>query len=323
MDIRSLIVGALLGVTSLVVMALLIFAGKAGALALVGEPALFKSFAMVSISILLLVLVSGSLLTRRLSSPLSELANTLSRISRGRVEESVPFTSRGDAIGDIARAVIRLAERQRLELSAAVENGQRAKRELMLANSRLDYVVSELEGSRSELECARDKLGALEIVDESTGLPNRRVFDVSLERELKRIQRNDAALSIALYQITGWASLVDRYGDAVANSVLAQIGNVIADTVRTTDLVARYDDDSLVLMLPETTGRSAGHVVEDIHKLVSVLEFPAPIRQHEVRVAVGLAASDAQNGDTTDFAARLEEAVGKSIAVGGDSLGVA
>lgn len=323
MDIRSLIVGVLLGVTSIVVAAVLIFAGKAGALALVADPALFQSLAMVSVSILLVVLVGGSLLTRRLSTPLHELAESLARVSRGRVEEPLPCTSRGDAIGDIARAVTRLADRQRLELSAAVENAQRAKRELMLTNTRLDQVSGELENSRGELDSVRNMLDELEVVDAGTRLPNRRVFDCSLERELKRMQRNSSALSIALYQITGWEALVERYGQEAADAVLAQVGRLVADTVRTTDLVARYGADSLVLMLPETPGRSAGRVVEDIHKLIAVQDFPAPIRQHEVRVAVGLAASDTQNGGAVDFASRLEEAIGKSIAVGGDSLGVA
>lgn len=323
MDIRSLIVGALLGVTSLVVAALLVFAGKAGALALVVEPTLFQSLALVLVSILLLVLVGGSLLTRRLSSPLLELANALARISRGRVEESVPFTTRNDAIGEIARAVVRLAERQRRELSAAVENAQSAKRELMLANSRLDEMEGELDSSRGQLDSIRNELDALETVDKSTGLPNRQVFDSSLERELKRIQRNSTALSIALYQITGWEALVQRYGREAANAAVAQIGKLIADTVRTTDMVARYGEDALVLMLPETGGRAASRVVEDIHKLIAVQDYAAPIRQHEVRVAVGLAASDTQGGGAVDFPSRLEEAIGKSIAVGGESLGIA
>ncbi len=323
MDIRPLIIGALLGVTGLALGVVLFFAGNAGVMTLTADAVMLPWFGFALVAVLLAVWVSGMVLTRRLNEPLLALAESVSRINRGKLERPIPYLSRRDGIGQLARALVALSARQRLEVSSAIDEAQQARRSLMVANNRLGEVNDELQASRAELGSIQSRLETVEVSDQATGLLNHRFFEQALASELKRIQRNGKALSVALYRVTGWSTLVRRHGKEVANGVMAKIGNVIADTVRTTDLVARYSDDSIVLMLPETSGRSAGRVVEDIHKLIALMEFDSPVRQNEVLVAGGLAATDTDDGKSEDIPSRLEQALVRSMAEGGEALGVA
>ncbi len=324
MDIRSNVMGALVGVLLLALAAVsLVFIGDGGVPDRVRDVRVLQYLGLSSLAVLLAVWVTSSVVARRLTLPIEQLTDSLERMQRGKFAWKVPHQDRDDEIGTLARAMVEAGNRQRHEISEVVEGAQNIKRQLMLANNRLDTVYTELESSKTALDSTLGQLDQLEVVDKHTELLNRRFFDQSFAYEWKRIQRNGKPLSVALCRVADWTILVDRFGESRANGVIQKIGNLIADTVRTTDLVARYSDDSVVLMLPETQGYNASRVVDDIRKLISTLEFESPIRSHEVRVAVGLAASDTREGEGIDFSDRLEEALGKAIAQGGLELGVA
>ena len=324
MDIRSNVMGALVGVLLLALTAVsLVFVGDGSVPDRVRDVRVLQYLGLSSLAVLLAVWVTSSVVARRLTLPIEQLTDSLARMQRGKFLSTVPHQDRDDEIGTLARTMVKAGNRQRHEISEVVEGTQKIKRQLMVANNRLDTVYTELESSQTALDSTRDRLGHLEVVDSDTGLLNRRLFDKSFNCEWKRIQRNGKPLSVALFRVVDWPLLVDRFGESRANGVINKIGNLVADTVRTTDLVARYSDDSVVLMLPETRGYNSSRVVDDIRKLISTLEFEPPIRAHEVTVAVGLAASDTRQGEGVDFSDRLEEALGKAIAEGGLELGVA
>ena len=324
MDIRSNVMSALVGILLLALVAVsLVFIGDGGVPDRVRDVRVLQYLGLSSLAVLLAIWVTSSVVARRLTLPIEQLTDSLQRMQRGNFAWKVPHQDRDDEIGALARAVVETGSRQRQEISEIVEGAQKLKRQLMVTNNRLDAVYNELESSQTALDSTRGRLGELEIVDSDTGLLNRRFFDQSFNYEWKRIQRNGKPLSVALCRVVDWTVLVDRFGESRANGVIQKIGNLIADTVRTTDLVARYSDDSVVLMLPETPAFNSSRVVEDIRRLISTLEFEPPIRPYEVRAAVGLVASDTREGEGIDFTDRLEEALAKAIAQGGLELGVA
>jgi len=109
-------------------------------------------------------------------------------------------------------------------------------------------------------------------LDSLTGLPNRRALDERLEAEVKRASRTGSTLAVVMMDLDGFKGINDTYGHVIGDHVLSQAFEPLAETLRTTDFLARYGGDELTLVLPETDLASARLVAEKIQeKLRSII----------------------------------------------------
>ncbi|MFT5604790.1 MAG: diguanylate cyclase (GGDEF)-like protein [Paracoccaceae bacterium] len=234
-----------------------------------------------------MVMVSVSIITRQLSNPITLLVAFIDSLSRGRGEETIPYLTNEDAIGDLARAIESMSRRFQQELSIIIEAGRSAKRELMASNYRLEETSKGLAQSRAGFEESSRRVGELEIIDRSTGLHNRRHFDHAYEYEMKRLQRSARALSIAVFELACWRDIKAALGQPAADSVLIKIADTIMATVRTTDFVARYGDSSVALLLPETQAKHAAKLTDNIYTLMESADWLLPSGSFEIVIAAG------------------------------------
>ena len=104
--------------------------------------------------------------------------------------------------------------------------------------------------------------------DSLTGLYNYGFFRLIVYREVKLSERHGAAFTLALIDIDLFNRYNKRYGILKGDYVLNQIANIILDNVRQTDLAARYDGDTLAVMLARADARSAFDVMERVRQAV-------------------------------------------------------
>ncbi|MEZ0472118.1 CHASE2 domain-containing protein [Luteimonas salinilitoris] len=111
--------------------------------------------------------------------------------------------------------------------------------------------------------------------DALTRLANRRMFDLTLTRELKAAQRSGRQLSLLLVDVDHFKHYNDRYGHQAGDDVLRRIANVIGvHARRPRDLAARYGGDELTAILPETSAAAAAALAEAIIRDVRALGIP-------------------------------------------------
>jgi diguanylate cyclase (GGDEF)-like protein len=104
--------------------------------------------------------------------------------------------------------------------------------------------------------------------DRLTGIPNRETLLATLAAEVERAGRHYKPLSVAFIDIDRFKPINDTYGHNSGDAVLRQIANLVADSVRASDMFGRYGGEEFMLILPETTPEDAVGLAEELRALV-------------------------------------------------------
>ena len=161
-----------------------------------------------------------------------------------------------------------------------------------------DYLVTLRDADqrrRSEVALGQvnAELSALAATDSLTGLPNRRQFDATLQKEWYRALRDAAPLGLLMIDIDHFKTLNDLFGHQVGDRFLAQVGAVIRDNVRRAgDLAARFGGEEFAVVLPGTAVSGALEIAEVIRRAVAAEDFGAIVPGgYRVSVSIGAAAT--------------------------------
>ena len=97
---------------------------------------------------------------------------------------------------------------------------------------------------------ARFDLGALihhAYHDQLTGLPNRFLFEEMFAQALHHAKRNLSKVAVIYIDLDGFKKLNDTYGHHFGDLVLKNVAEVLTQTIRETDILARFGGDEFVL----------------------------------------------------------------------------
>jgi diguanylate cyclase (GGDEF)-like protein/PAS domain S-box-containing protein len=104
--------------------------------------------------------------------------------------------------------------------------------------------------------------------DPLTGLPNRRVWDEDLERELARARRHGGSLCLAMLDLDRFKAFNDHHGHQAGDQLLAAAAAAWRPALRATDTIARYGGEEFAVLLPHSDEEGARRVVERLLECV-------------------------------------------------------
>lgn len=125
-------------------------------------------------------------------------------------------------------------------------------------------------------------------VDSLTGLLRRETVLEQLEREWQRATRYGRPLAVAMADVDHFKPINDRYGHLVGDAVLKRVATVLAQEVRSSDLVGRYGGEEFLLVFPETDEAGARVVAEKLRQRVAETGSVRLENGEVVRVTVSL-----------------------------------
>lgn len=145
------------------------------------------------------------------------------------------------------------------------------------------------------LGASRSRLQAAAIFDACTGLYNRRYLDSTLPSELEKAQRFRMALTVMILDVDWFKEVNDKHGHLTGDRVLADVGRVLRESVRSCDIVVRYGGDEFVLVLPATNLNGASRVGDRIQRRVRELRVGTGRNKTQLTVSAGVAAASARS----------------------------
>ncbi len=119
--------------------------------------------------------------------------------------------------------------------------------------------------NKKQLEEIRD----LSIRDSLTGLFNRRYMEETFLREIDRVIRKNQQLAVIMVDIDGFKVINDTYGHIIGDNVLIRIADLLAKSIRSSDIACRFGGDEFVLIMPECSNEEATIRAESIRMSIS------------------------------------------------------
>ena len=175
----------------------------------------------------------------------------------------------------------RLMEEQLETLQADLEEQTRRRTQaLETRNEALNQL-------RLTLETANQRLKRLVAIDALTGIANRRHFDRSLDRELRRARRGGQPLSLIFLDLDEFKRFNDTYGHARGDEVLRRVAQTLNETFRRGgDFVARYGGEEFAVVLPGVDARRAALYAERLRRRIWRLSIPYAVGAITDRVTI-------------------------------------
>jgi len=139
-----------------------------------------------------------------------------------------------------------------------------------------DWDLNPIEG-----EHHKDEVGTfhdffhLTIIDQLTGIYNRRYFDGNLKKIIKLHSRTGCSLSVLMIDIDHFKRYNDIYGHDAGDNCLRTVAAALSQCViRDEDFVARYGGEEFTAVLPNTDENGARFVAERMLEKVRECNIP-------------------------------------------------
>jgi diguanylate cyclase (GGDEF)-like protein len=110
------------------------------------------------------------------------------------------------------------------------------------------------------------KMEELTLTDDLTNLFNLRYLHRAIEIEIDRSNRYGPPLTLIFMDIDSFKTVNDQHGHLVGSKLLVEIAQLLLDSLRIVDIVARYGGDEFVIVLPQTPSEAGFNVAERLRK---------------------------------------------------------
>lgn len=183
-----------------------------------------------------------------------------------------------------------------ITLTPVTSNRKRVYGALLLGRDVTELVehTTLLEQERTRLAEAVDQLGYLASHDSLTDLPNRRSLCHALERTLARASRGQAS-ALLFVDLDNFKMVNDTLGHSAGDHVLVTLSHILAQQLRTGDLLARLGGDEFAVVLETVDEKEALEIAERLRASVDAVRFTIDRRSFNLSISVGLVTLDGGN----------------------------
>lgn len=163
----------------------------------------------------------------------------------------------------------------------------------------LKKAEKELELVNREYEALNTKLKELSVIDELSGLYNRRHFYDTLSKTMKIFSRvrgrgYASSFSLVLIDIDHFKYINDEYGHVFGDIAIRHVSQLLRAQTRLSDYVFRYGGDEYAIILPDTDIKGAKELGERLRKTIASTPLTRDGKDITLKISVGTATYDEQ-----------------------------
>lgn len=166
----------------------------------------------------------------------------------------------------------------------------------LIANSRLLQKMEEQISSRTlklekalrDVKLLKDRYESLSMLDELTGLYNRRYFYAQIEPALAGVKRYGQELCLLILDVDYFKRLNDQYGHQCGDQMLMAISSLLKRQMREADILVRFGGEEFVVVFTNTSCSNGKLFAERIRIEIEKLCIEYGHQQVKTTVSIGV-----------------------------------
>ncbi len=147
------------------------------------------------------------------------------------------------------------------------------------------------------------------IVDELTDVYNKRYFNLSYRKEIKRAKRYNRPISIFVFDIDNFKKLNDTFGHLKGDQVLKLVGDVLKSCFRVEDTICRVGGEEFAVILPEISLENS--ITPCKRFAIKLSELSKEIENIEVTISGGISEYPRHGENLEELYAKADTALYK------------
>jgi diguanylate cyclase len=176
------------------------------------------------------------------------------------------------------------------ETNQMLSSNRQLEKQLEKTNHELDELRHQLEEARYEAS-----------TDALTGLANRKAFDSAIQEQIEVARETGNDVCLIMADIDHFKHFNDNHGHLIGDKLLRFVSNILKDSLKGQDLVARFGGEEFAVLLPNTPLRGALAVAESLRARVQSQRLRRTDTQQPIGgVTLSLGIASFKAGDTPE-----------------------
>ncbi|WP_341786974.1 PleD family two-component system response regulator [Rickettsia endosymbiont of Cantharis rufa] len=146
--------------------------------------------------------------------------------------------------------------------------------------------------------------------DGLTGLFNRRYFDIHLKQMIEKANRESIKLYLLMCDIDNFKHVNDTYGHQAGDKVLTIVSRILKNTLRVTDLIARFGGEEFTMLLTDIDISKAIETAERVRVKIEYMDFPIEDQIEHLKKTISIGVAEYKKEESMEsFIERADKAM--------------
>jgi len=146
--------------------------------------------------------------------------------------------------------------------------------------------------------------------DGLTGLFNRRYFDIHLKQMIEKANKESIKLYLLMCDIDNFKHVNDTYGHQAGDKVLTIVSRILKNTLRVTDLIARFGGEEFTILLTDIDISKAIETAERVRVKIEYMDFPIEDQIEPLKKTISIGVTEYKKEESIEsFIERADKAM--------------
>lgn len=160
--------------------------------------------------------------------------------------------------------------------------------------------VSEKKVAAARLAALNEELRIMAVIDELTGLNNRRGLNLLAEQHLKHVQRTQERAVFFFADLDGLKQINDKQGHDAGDAAIREAAKVLTAVFRSADILARLGGDEFVILATNAAIENTESIVGRVQELVAQYNASKPTPPFVLAISIGSTTYDPAHPESLD-----------------------
>lgn len=176
--------------------------------------------------------------------------------------------------------------------ASRIKNGDLSQKVVIKTKDEIATLSESINEMTDHLISSNNRLKKISIEDALTGLYNRRYFMENLEVEVERAARYKTGLVLCIFDLDYFKQVNDTYGHQAGDMILREVGGMLRENARMSDMKCRYGGEEFAVILPSTDTQAAHLACERFRQKLENTVFSYQGSEFKMTISIGIASLD-------------------------------